>query len=89
MISRASGNAGAVRVETYRVYCFIVVLECANPSFACDIPKFNKTVVSTRGDEASVGGELGRLNPISVGIYAEHKFSVVQLGDFQCFVLGT
>jgi len=74
-------------VETHGVYSLIVILKSANASFTGDIPQFYTAIVGTRCNEASVRGELGRLNPVSVSVDAEHKFAVRKLGDFEGFVL--
>lgn len=64
-----------------------MILKGADTSLTGDVPQFDTAIVGTRRNKASVRGELGRLNPVSVSVDAEHKFAVSKLGHLEGFVL--
>ena len=86
-ISSTTCDAGAIGMKLNRVYSIIMIMESDDRAFRIYIPKLASCIFGACSNKASVWGEHGRIYPVSVGTYCEHKSSIVQLEDFYVLVL--
>lgn len=86
-ISSTTCNASAIGMKLDRINSIIMIMESDDRAFRIYIPKLASCIFGACCNKTSVWGEHGRINPVSVGTYCEHKASIVQLEDFYVLVL--
>lgn len=87
-IGSTTCDAGAIGMKFDRSYSIIMIVESDDRAFRIYVPKLTGCILGACSNKTSVWGEHGRIDPVSVGTYREHKASIVQLEDFDVLVLG-
>ena len=83
------GYASTIWVESNSVHALGMVIEDANHVLWGHVPKLYWFVFWSRSNKSCVRTELSSLDPIWMGVYAKHKFAILELENFEQFVIWT